>query len=266
MRTLLAASLLIFSEPAFAGDAPRFHIGAPYADVRAQLIRQGFEPVRFGKGHQNEGCDVSRPCYPERDACAVDAPKCVYVFRRRSDGAVFDVRVRYDGWRTPAGRYDFKRIPRVEAIVRNEQPNLIDVDLEDRSGHRQPAPVAPALPKGIPYAAARARLLAAGFEPVPILKRSPQYVGDEPCRGEEAFLCAHFPEFQMCAASGAHFCNFLYRSRADGRFWIASTLGELQPGLGAASYRYQRIFAAEPTHLEGFVIATDDLPAAARKR
>lgn len=79
------------TEPAVKSE-PAIKSGMPYPAARRQLIAQGFDPVKILHRHGDiNGPDCRRDAiicraYPELESCAGDAPKCAFLYRRRSDG------------------------------------------------------------------------------------------------------------------------------------------------------------------------------------
>jgi len=79
----------------------------------------------------------------------------------------------------------------------------------------------PKVAVGTPYRIARAQLIEQGFDPVPLLRGPDEIVCEY-----HAELCGQFPEVSTCTVSGLPVCNYLFRRRSGGRFWIVRTLGE----------------------------------------
>ena len=95
---LLLACLLLATQAQAAAAKPHVKRGTPYADARAELIHQGFDPVRIllwdatlGKDQACPGWSQVCVAYPEVMNCFVDIPVCQFMYRRRSDGRYWTV-------------------------------------------------------------------------------------------------------------------------------------------------------------------------------
>jgi len=94
VRGLVTANAARIPSLASAADTlPRFRRDTPYLQVRAQMIKLGFEPARILKrsGNSPMGCGQSEPdmCkrWPEILHCSEGISRCDFLFFRRSDGA-----------------------------------------------------------------------------------------------------------------------------------------------------------------------------------
>jgi hypothetical protein len=87
------------------------------------------------------------------------------------------------------------------------------------AGASTPSP--PSLLIGLPYKAARARLIGAGNHPVQV---RPGLGLKGMCLGRDD-LCAAYPEVESCAVDRDGPCRFRWRT-AEGRLFIVYTRGE----------------------------------------
>ena len=116
----------------------------------------------------------------------------------------------------------------------------------------------PHIPAGASYESARQRLVQQGFDPVRILDRG---AGNPTCDpvGTNA-MCRAWPELLNCAGTGRNPCEFLYRRRADGKFWVVVTYGEAgaPPKEDLRDVTIVGDGPARRTDLEGLVILRPD--------
>ncbi|MCC6984408.1 MAG: hypothetical protein IT535_14160 [Bauldia sp.] len=130
---LVSALSACVSSPSTAPEAPTWtpstSRGTPYADLREELVAQGFEPVRLNSA---EACSAP-VCHSELFACALPN-LCLYTWRKGS--SVFEIQT----------SSDFARIARP----------LRAPSFEESYGIRW----------GQPYEEARPALIAKGFQPV----------------------------------------------------------------------------------------------------
>jgi hypothetical protein len=93
----IGACLLLATQLQAAPARPHVKRGISYADARAELIRQGFDPVRIVSWNsENHECrDIAWPdvcaAFRETMNCFVDVPVCQFLYRRRSDGRYWTV-------------------------------------------------------------------------------------------------------------------------------------------------------------------------------
>jgi hypothetical protein len=241
----------------------------PYPQARAQLTQAGFEPVRVFQRRRETRCgDQDTPCFPELLDCGITAGwLCDWLFRRRMDGALFDV----ETWPLcNAGTCSGPAYQRIRPIEPRELDEYVFAKVDGRPDKSLPPPPppepeppgAPRLPPirsglngfdsaaGVSYPRGRRMLIAQGFTPVRLIARDK--AGFEKSWNvcdSYAERCRAFPEMVYCSGTGRGECAWLYRRRADGRYWLVFT--ELDEGrrghdqLRCCGYR-----AAKPGDLE----------------
>jgi hypothetical protein len=110
----------------------------------------------------------------------------------------------------------------------------------------------PRFAAGASYPQVRRELAGQGFMPVRILERPNDLTCDIP-----SLLCRAFPEVEHCTGAGRAYCNFLYRRRSDGTYWIVTTEGEVYEAADLRGLTTVSMWRADRGHLEGLVILTD---------
>ena len=115
------------------------------------------------------------------------------------------------------------------------------------TGHNSEAATPSSRPAriGEPYEVVRARLIARGYEPVQVLVDA---LGGE-CKGD-GLLCKIVPEVVFCSNRG--YCEFLFRSRHDGNYWIVGTSRE--PDLKGRGAKFESFGRARYVDLDGVVV------------
>jgi hypothetical protein len=113
------------------------------------------------------------------------------------------------------------------------------------------AQAAPKIRIGAPYAEARASLIAQGFVPQHVTKRTFPTV----CEYDD-LACALYPELEWCWPMGAHGCTFLFRSREDGSFWQVLANGRLAAQRDLAGFKVGEYKRTTPEE-DGVSIAGD---------
>jgi hypothetical protein len=108
----------------------------------------------------------------------------------------------------------------------------------------------PRIAKDTPYPTARRRLVEQTFTPVRIIDH-----GDRAVCDRDADLCRTFPEVVECAGAGASFCMWLFRNRADGRYWIVVTRGDPGTPHDLSRLRYDHARPADRPALEGLTVS-----------
>jgi hypothetical protein len=92
-----------------------------------------------------------------------------------------------------------------------------------RTSGAQAAPVRPQVKADTPYPDARRQLIQQGFVPVHVLWAS-ENPGE--CDADRR-VCRRYSEVIACAGAGARSpCEFLFRHKLSGRYWIVATEGE----------------------------------------
>jgi hypothetical protein len=81
----------------------------------------------------------------------------------------------------------------------------------------------PRVTEDVTYAVARAQMIKQGYDPVRVLKKKADYV----CR-YDILRCRRYPELSTCTYAGAHTCEFLFRRRSDGVYFVVTVFGEAQ--------------------------------------
>jgi hypothetical protein len=104
----------------------------------------------------------------------------------------------------------------------------------------QAAQPPPHIPRGVPYAVARARLIKAGFLPARIVEKGLD------CGGKQSLRCTE----QIYCAGDIDYCEWLFIRKADEAFFIVQTGSADRDGL--ASDRYGSIFRGKRSHLKDF--------------
>ena len=119
-------------------------------------------------------------------------------------------------------------------------------------------PKAPNIKTETPYPIARQQLLSQGFDPVPIVDRGQHnptcdYADPDP-------MCRTYPELLNCSGTGLGYCEFLFRRRADGKFWIIVTKGDagLPPDVDFRRVTFDNDGPAQKSDLEGLVVRKAD--------
>jgi hypothetical protein len=74
----------------------------------------------------------------------------------------------------------------------------------------------------VTYAVARVEMIKEGYDPVRVLKKKEDYV----CR-YDVLRCRRYPELFTCTYAGAHYCEFLFRRRSDGLYFVVTVFGEI---------------------------------------
>ena len=85
----------------------------------------------------------------------------------------------------------------------------------------------PHIKPNTPYPDARRELIRQGFDPVRVVYWADVVSGK--CEdAADADICRRYPEVLNCAGAGGGWspCEFLFRGRADGRYWMVYTDGE----------------------------------------
>ena len=111
-------------------------------------------------------------------------------------------------------------------------------------------PAKPHVKEGTPYPEARVELIRQGFDPVRIVSWD---TFDHRCFGQD--ICAVYRELLQCAADTPA-CEFLYRRRSDGRYWVVGIRGEAdKPTVKAMrGLRYDGAGPAGKGDLSGLVV------------
>jgi hypothetical protein len=105
----------------------------------------------------------------------------------------------------------------------------------------------------------QAALIGQGFDPVRIVVWSRTETGR--CE-DTAFVevCRHYREVLACAGGGRSPCDFLFRSRLDGRYWriVTDGLPRSAAPREMRRMRYSAAIAATRRDLDGLVILRPD--------
>ena len=102
----------------------------------------------------------------------------------------------------------------------------------------------------VTYAVARAQMIKQGYDPVRVLKRKADYV----CR-YDILRCRRYPELFTCTYAGAHYCDFLFRRRSDGVYFVVSVFGEAVTAEELRREQVKDLSRANDVDFEEIVIA-----------
>jgi hypothetical protein len=127
-------------------------------------------------------------------------------------------------------------------------------------GAAQAASTPPHFKRRAPYPEVRRELIGRGFDPVRILYYP--HIEGHACK-DEAYdtVCAAYREVLYCRPTGGPSeCEFLYRRRADNRYWIVFTSGEPESSRAQELHalRYLGIAPASQDDLDGLIVLRPD--------
>jgi hypothetical protein len=203
-----AATAQPATAPPGAADQP-----IPYAQARAQMLAQGFQPAPALSPEDTRCDDHPAFCaaWPELLVCNEDmAATCEFA------------------WRTPGGKLMLvttQMAPdRGDDVSRPKVDDLQPMSADRQAFYFQPRERLPRFRLHTPYAQVRAELIKAGYAPQPPRRRLP---GAFECRIFK--LCRTYPEAADCKPMGPAFCTMLFRRVRDGRIIVVIVNAEGGP-------------------------------------